>query len=172
MKKQSPSPHASPSPRSSHPNPSKLLDVYIRNNKMQALMIHTTPDTHIEHLARLIHARFHVPPDQQILFNNGTPINQSPHNPQVTLQDRTIIHLVDRRNIQPEITINVRRLNLPTVQQFRIPSAQIIEDFIVRNIREEEPDKMFFVYTGRQLNKSRSFAEEFVETESQLFCLH
>lgn len=48
-----------------------------------------------------------------------------------------MIHLVDRKNIGKEITVNVRRLNLPKAEQFRIPSAQIIEDFIVRNIRDE-----------------------------------
>lgn len=31
---------------------------------------------------------------------------------------------------------------------------------------------MFFVYTGRQLRKNRSFAEEAVENGSELFCLH
>jgi len=31
---------------------------------------------------------------------------------------------------------------------------------------------MFFVHTGRQLKKNRSFADEFVENDSELFCLH
>ena len=31
---------------------------------------------------------------------------------------------------------------------------------------------MFLVYTGRQLNRQNSFMEEFVENQSELFCLH
>ena len=117
----------------------KLLDVYIRNNKKQALLVHTTPNSHIQQIARVVNARFRVPPEHQVLFHNGQPINLDEQNPEVTLQDKAIIHLIDRRNIRPEIIINIRRLNLPNLQQFRIPSSQIIEDFIVRNIRDEEP---------------------------------
>jgi hypothetical protein len=78
------------------------------------------------------------------------------------VEDKAIIHLVDRRNITESIVINVRRLSVPKVEQFRIPSSQIIEDFIVRNIQQEDANRMFFVYTGRELNPRRSFAEEFV----------
>lgn len=70
-----------------------------------------------------------------------------------------------------ELVINVRRLNVPRSRQFRVPASQIIEDFIVREIQQEENNRYFFVYTGRELNARSTFGQEFVENESELFCL-
>lgn len=53
------------------------------------------------------------------------------------VEDRAILHLVDRRNVTEELVINVRRLNVPRSRQFRVPASQIIEDFIVREIQQE-----------------------------------
>lgn len=38
-------------------------------------------------------------------------------------------------------------------------------------MRQVEADRPFLVYTGRELNPHRSFAEEFVENNSEIFCL-
>jgi len=34
--------------------------------------------------------------------------------------------MVDRRNVTPQLTINIRRLNGPTMEQFHISSSDII----------------------------------------------
>lgn len=92
-------------------NPADLLDVYIRNNKKQALLVHIRQNTHIDNISRAISARFRIPPENQILFHNGQTLSKSNAN---KLEDKAIIHVVDTRRITPEITINVRRLNLPS----------------------------------------------------------
>ena len=50
---------------------SKLIDLYIRNNQKQALLIHTHHQTNLENITNTITTRFHVPPEDQILFHNG-----------------------------------------------------------------------------------------------------
>ena len=101
----------------------------------------------------------------QVIFSAGQQLANA-------LQHQAIIHVGDTRGVTPQITITVRRLTLPTAQQFTVSSSELIEDFIVRLIREEEAEKLFLVQAGRQLNRSRSFAEELVEGGSELFCLH
>lgn len=149
----------------------KLLDLYIRNNNKQALLVHTQQSANLTHISTLITNRFHVPSSDQLLFYNGQQVRPTPERNSLDVEDKAIIHLVDRRNLTDNIVINVRRLNIPRVEQFRVPSSQIIEDFIVRNIQQEEANRLFLVYTGRELNPRRSFAEEFVENKSELFCL-
>lgn len=141
----------------------QLLDVYIRNNKKQALLIHTPQLTNLENITKVIADRFRVPSQDQILFHNGLQLTVDGINNEIEVQDKEVLHLVDKRNVQKDIVINIRRLALAKVEQFQISSSQIIEDFIVRNILDEEPEKIFMVYTGRQLRRDRSFMEEFVE---------
>ena len=52
----------------------KLLDVYIRNNKKQALLVHTPTITNLQQISSLISNRFRVPLEEQILFHNGQQI--------------------------------------------------------------------------------------------------
>lgn len=61
----------------------KLLDVFIRNNKKQALLVHTPSNANLEQISRVISTRFRVPAEDQVLFHNGTQIGLSHHNQEV-----------------------------------------------------------------------------------------
>jgi hypothetical protein len=122
----------SPKAKAKQPSSSALLDVYIRNSKKQALLVHIRSTTHLEHITRAISARFRIPPENQVLFHRGQLLAGNPN----ALEDQAIIHVVDTRRVTPQITINVRRLTLPSSQQFTVSSNEIIEDFIVRHIRD------------------------------------
>jgi len=106
--------------QSANGSPADLLDVYIRNNKKQALLVHIRPNTQIDNITRAISTRFRIPPESQILFHNGRTLTNKSAN---KLADKAIIHVVDARRITPEITINVRRLNVPSSEQFTISSS-------------------------------------------------
>lgn len=58
-----------------HKQHSQLLDLYIRNNKKQALLVHVNRNTQLEHLTRAIQARFQIPADNQVLFHNGRALD-------------------------------------------------------------------------------------------------
>ena len=105
---------------SCHKQNAGLLDVYIRNNKKQALLVHINRNTQLAHLSRAVQARFQIPIDHQLLFHNGRALkNKNTHK----LEDKSIVHVIDDRNITPSITINVRRLNIPSPEQFTISSS-------------------------------------------------
>ena len=57
----------------------KLLDIYIRNNKKQALLVHAPPRANIEHISRAIRSRLGVPTEDQVLFHNGQRIDPQDH---------------------------------------------------------------------------------------------
>ena len=57
-----------------HHNAQKLLDIYIRNNKKQALLVHSPPRANLAHITNVIAARLRVPPEDQALFYNGQPL--------------------------------------------------------------------------------------------------
>lgn len=103
-----------------------------------------------------------MPQDQQVLYYNGEQLAASEEGT-VEVEDKAILHLVDKRNVTEELVINVRRLNVPRPRQFRVSASQIIEDFIVREIQQEENNRFFFVYTGRELNARSTFGQELVE---------
>jgi hypothetical protein len=65
---------------SRHKQNTELLDIYIRNNKKQALLVHINRNTQLEHISRAIQARFHIPIEHQLLFHNGKALkNKNTH---------------------------------------------------------------------------------------------
>lgn len=63
--------NGSPKQQSKSMKAAKLLDIYIRNNKKQALLVHTPSLANIEQISRAIRSRLGVPIEDQVLFYNG-----------------------------------------------------------------------------------------------------
>ena len=63
-----------PNPNQSLPD-SKLLDIYIRNNKKQAILVHTPRRANGETLSRLITQRMGIPRSSQVLYHNGLRVD-------------------------------------------------------------------------------------------------
>jgi hypothetical protein len=127
--------------------------------------VHSPPNANLAHISALVATRFRVPPAEQLLFYNGQQVRGGVGG-ELRVADRAVIHLVDRRNLTENVVINVRRLRTAAAQQFRVPASQVIEDFLVRHMRQVEADRPFLVYTGRELDPRRTFSQEFVENES------
>ena len=86
-----------------HPHPqsksAKNISIFVRNNKKQALLLHTPSHTYLNNITRVIAKRLRVPHQEQVLFLNGRQLSPSSHS-ELELTDGDVIHLVDRRNIR------------------------------------------------------------------------
>lgn len=69
-----------PLDKAKHKKTARLLDLYIRNNNKQALLVHTPRIANLDHITHAISTRFRVPPEHQALFHNGRQINETEEN--------------------------------------------------------------------------------------------
>ena len=97
-------------------NTEKLLNLYIRNNKKKALLVHSRPEANLRHISNVIASLLRVPPEAQTLFYNGQRVEPDSERTHLQVEDQGVIHLIDRRRVTKEITINIRRLHLPETQ--------------------------------------------------------
>jgi hypothetical protein len=116
-------------------------------------------------------SRFNLPEDRILLFYNGFRIDN--YDPPLTLTEKSIVHLVDTRNLEPsELLITFRPLGW-NAQPFRLALSgeslvrEVAANYLVDRLGVEE-SKFFLVYLGRSMNPTNSLREEFVEDEAEI----
>lgn len=118
--------------------------------------------------------RFNIPEERVILFYNGFRIDN--HDTPINLTERSIIHILDRRNLAvPKINVHFRPIgwNLPSFKLSLSPDVtikEIMTSYLAPHFKIEET-RFFIVYAGKTLNTSNSLREEYVEDDAELIVI-
>jgi hypothetical protein len=151
-----------------------VVHVYLRNVRKEARLVALRSPAKASDLTIIASTRFNIPEERIILFYNGFRVDT--HTAPITLAERGIIHILDRRNLAaPKITVHFKAIGW-SVPSFRLslsPDAtikEIMQSYLVPQFNIEE-NRFFIVYAGKTLNTSNSLREEYVEDEAELILM-
>lgn len=158
----------------SHGSAKDEVHIYLRNSQKRAHYIKIRKDVSEHEIRRIVSEKLRLAPEKLVLFLKGEQIVQDST---VTLHDKNIVHVVNLDNVnKPSLNLHIKRLEGErTLTHFEVQSGSLIKDFIdgpLLNTFQQSSEDVFLVYTGKQLDIHKSFAEEYVEDESELLCVN
>jgi hypothetical protein len=151
-----------------------VVHVYLRNVKKEARLVPLHTPAKASDLTIIASTRFNIPEERVILFYNGFRIDN--FDMPIALTERSIIHILDRRNLAtPKVTVHFKPIgwNVPSFRLSLSPDAtikEIMNTYLVPQFNIEE-NRFFIVYAGKTLNTSNSLKEEYVEDDAELIVI-
>lgn len=138
----------------------------MRNVKKEARMVPLQSPAKSSDLTIIASTRFNIPEERIVLFYNGFRVDN--YSMPITLTDRSIVHVLDRRNLgKPTLNILFKPIswNIPTFKLSLSPDLTI-KEIMASQLAPQfniDANRFFIVYAGKTLNTSNTLREEYVE---------